>query len=107
MFADLLDRKGTTGPGFYDWATTQHPGKPLMIAEWGVYHRVGLPVDKAPGYRSVRPELAKRPAIKAIVHFDTARDDEGDRDISIQSTTTGLAAFRELAVDPIFDVELG
>jgi hypothetical protein len=77
-----------------------------MIAEWGVYHRIGKPADKAPGYNSVRPELAKRPGIKAIVHFDTEHDDQGDRDISIGSTTTGLAAFRKLAADPIFNVKL-
>ena len=106
MFADLLDRKGSTGPAFYEWATTKHASKPLMIAEWGAYHRIGKPADKAPQYNSVRSELAKRPAIKAIVHFDTEHDDEGDRDISITSTKTGLAAFRKLAADPIFDVKL-
>ncbi len=104
LFADLLDRRGATGPGFYDWAVTR--GKPLMVAEWGVYHRIGKPADKAPAYASVRPELARRPLIKAIVHFDTEHDDEGDRDISITSTRTGLAAFRKLAADPIFDVRL-
>ncbi|MFG1603356.1 DNRLRE domain-containing protein [Actinoplanes sp. NPDC049265] len=106
MFADLLDRKGNNGPGFYDWATTKHAGKPLMVAEWGAYHRIGKPADKAPQYNSVRPELAKRPQIKAIVHFDTEHDDEGDRDISVTSTKTGLAAFRKLAADPIFNVKL-
>jgi Glycosyl hydrolase family 26 len=106
MFADLLDRAGTDGTGFYDWAVTRHRGKPLMVAEWGVYHRVGKPADKAPGYASVLPELAKRPAIKAIVYFDTAHDDQGDRDISIDSTRSSLAAFRTLAASPVFDVEL-
>ncbi len=55
----------------------------------------------------MRPELAKRPAIKAIVYFDTKHDDEGDRDISIDSTATGLAAFKKLAADPIFNVKIG
>ncbi|HET6529164.1 MAG TPA: DNRLRE domain-containing protein [Actinoplanes sp.] len=104
FFADLLDRRGKTGPAFYEWAAAKR--KPLMIAEWGAYHRIGKPVDKAPQYASVRPELAKRPAIKAIVHFDTKADDEGDRDISIDSTKSGLAAFRKLAADPIFNVTL-
>ena len=106
MFADLLDRKAPKGLGFYEWATTKHKGKPLMIAEWGVYHRIGKTADKTPGYNSVLPELAKRPAIKALVHFDTPHDDEGDRDISINSSTAGLTAFRKLAVNPIFDVKL-
>jgi hypothetical protein len=78
-----------------------------MIAEWGVYHRVGVPFDKAPGYASVLPELAKRPAIKAIVYFDTANDAFGDRDISITSTKSGLTAFRTLAANPIFNVTIG
>ena len=108
LFGDLLDRAPTGGgQGFYDWATTRHPGKPMMIAEWGAYHRVGHPVDKSAVYDSVLPELAKRPAIKAIVHFDTKHDDTGDRDISIDSTPRGLAAFRRLAASPIFAVKLG
>jgi hypothetical protein len=107
MFGDLLDRKPTGGGlGWYDWAVSKHPAKPIMVAEWGVYHRVGKPADKAPGYTSVLPELAKRPAIKAIVYFDTAHDDQGDRDISINSTASSLAAFQKLAANPIFNVRL-
>lgn len=107
-FADLLDRapKGG-GKGFYEWATTEHAGKPFMVAEWGAYHRVGKPTDKDFVYNDVVAELKKRPAIKAIVHFDTRKDDQGDRDISIASTKASLAAFRKLAADPIFDVKIG
>jgi len=106
-FGDLLDRGAPGGPGFYEWATTRHPGKPMMLVEWGVYHPVGHPSDKAPAFASVRSELAKRPAIKAISYFDTKHDDTGNRDISIDSTSSSLAAFRRLAADPIFDVKLG
>jgi hypothetical protein len=107
-FGDLLDRKPKGGGlGFYDWATTKHAGKPIMIAEWGGYHRVGRTTDKSAVYNSVVQQLTKRPAIKAIVHFDTKRDDQGNRDISIDSTKAGLAAFRKLAANPIFNVKLG
>ncbi|MEU8616078.1 hypothetical protein AB0C29_49655, partial [Actinoplanes sp. NPDC048791] len=107
LFGDLLDRKPANGGlGWYDWAATKHASKPIMVAEWGVYHRVGKVTDKAAGFRSVLPELKKRPGIKAIVYFDTKRDDQGDRDISIDSTKTALAAFRTLAADKIFDVKL-
>jgi hypothetical protein len=106
-FADLLDRRGTAGPAFYDWAASRHPGKPMMIAEWGAYHRVGHPVDKSAQFNSVLPELAKRTQIKAIVYFDTSHDDQGDRDISINSTSSSLAAFRKLAANPLFDVRIG
>jgi hypothetical protein len=108
MFADLLDREPAGGGlGFYDWASTQHAAKPLMVAEWGVYHRVGKLADKSAGFRSVLPELGKRPNIKAIVYFDTKQDDQGDRDISIDGTRANLAAFRTLAANPIFNVTLG
>ncbi|WP_430790950.1 glycoside hydrolase family 26 protein [Actinoplanes sp. G11-F43] len=107
-FADLLDRKPKGGGlGFYDWAVTKHAGKPVMIAEWGAYHRVGKLTDKNAVYDSVISELKKRPAIKAIVHFDTKKDDQGDRDISIDSTKASLAAFQKLATNPIFNVKIG
>jgi beta-mannanase len=107
MFADLLDRKAKGSTiGWYEWATTQHRTKPIMVAEWGVYHRTSVTVDKSAQYASVLPELTKRPAIKAIVHFDTERDDEGDRNISIASTPQSLAAFQKLAANPIFNVNL-
>jgi beta-mannanase len=106
VFGDLLDRKAPTGPGFYDWAVTQHPTKPVMVAEWGAYHRVGKVFDKSAQFASVLPELAKRPAIKAIVYFDTRRDAFGDRDISINSAGSSLAAFRKLAANPIFNVKI-
>ncbi|MFI5496326.1 glycoside hydrolase family 26 protein [Actinoplanes sp. NPDC051859] len=105
-FSHLLDRKAKNGPTFYDWAATQHASKPLMIAEWGVYHRVGKRADKTAGFNSVLPELAKRPQIKAIVYFDTAKDDQGDRDISINSTPANLTAFRTLAANPLFNVTI-
>jgi beta-mannanase len=106
MFADLLDRRAANGTGFYDWAVTQHPAKPVMVAEWGAYHRVGKVVSKAAQFNSVIPELAKRPAIKAIVYFDTRDDATGDRDISIDSSAPSLAAFRKLAANPQFNVKL-
>jgi beta-mannanase len=106
MFGDLLDRRAPGGEGFYRWATTRHPSKPIMVAEWGVYTRVGRVVSKVPQFASVLPELAKRPAIKAIVYFDTKRDAFGDRDISIDESPASLAAFRKLAANPIFNVRL-
>ncbi|MEU4561197.1 DNRLRE domain-containing protein [Actinoplanes sp. NPDC023936] len=106
-FGDILDRAPKGGVGFYDWAVAKAPGKPFMLAEWGGYHRVGKYADKNAVYNDVLPELAKRPAIKAIVHFDTKKDDQGDRDISINSTPASLAAFKKLAANPVFNVKIG
>jgi hypothetical protein len=106
-FADLLDRAPTGGGlGFYDWATTKHASKPLMIAEWGVYHSTTKPADKAAIFDTVLPELKKRPGIKAMVYFDAVKDDEGDRNLTIESSPDTLASFQKIAADPIFDVKL-
>jgi hypothetical protein len=102
LFGGVLDRGG-----FYRWATTRHPSKPIMIAEWGAYHREHRPVDKSAVYNSVLPALASHPAVKAISYFDTKHDATGDRDISIDSTGRGLASFRRLASSPLFNVKLG
>jgi beta-mannanase len=106
-FGDLLDRKPTGGGlGFYDWSATNHPDKPIMVAEWGMYHRVKFPTSKASAYATVLPELTRHPKVKAIVYFDTASDDEGDRNIAVNSTPDSLAAFRALAASPIFNVKI-
>ncbi|GIF24261.1 hypothetical protein BJ973_007742 [Actinoplanes tereljensis] len=106
-FGDLLDRQPTGGGlGFYDWSVKNHPKKPIMVAEWGMYHRVGQPTSKAAAFATVVPQLLKHSKIKAIVYFDTAQDDEGDRNIAVDSTADSLAAFRKVAAEPLFNVEL-
>jgi beta-mannanase len=105
---DVLDRRPTGGGlGWYDWAVTNHPAKPIMVAEWGMYHRRATITDKSAAFASVIPELKAHPAVKAVVYFDTASDDEGDRDISVNSLPSSLAAFRKVAADPMFQVTLG
>jgi beta-mannanase len=108
-FTSLMNR--TTGksahPGFYTWATTQHPTKPIMAAEWGVYD-LSTPVvgaNKANVFNTVLPNLAKMPALKAIVYFETAKDQSG-HDIRVDDTPEALAAFKKIAADPRFDVKL-
>src|SRR5438128_2206064 len=94
--ADILDRQPTgRGLGWYDWAVRNHPGKPIMVAEWGMYHRTKVVTDKSAAFDTVVPELKAHPAIKAVVYFDTAADDEGDRDISVNSLPSSLAAFKK------------
>ncbi len=102
-FTSMLRRgAGTRFPGFYAWAITVHPDKPLMLAEWGVYGRA---VDKAQAFATVLPALARLPAIKAMVYFDTARDQAG-RDIRIDSCAAALTQFQQVATAAIFNVQL-
>ncbi|GIM96147.1 glycosyl hydrolase [Paractinoplanes toevensis] len=106
LFGDAVNRRAPGGDGFYDWAVKNHKGKPIMMAEWGAYHRINRVFDKSAQFNSVLPELAKRPAIKAIVYFDTKRDQFGDRDISINSSARSLTTFRKLAANPLFNVQV-
>jgi hypothetical protein len=108
-FANLMNR--TTGkskhPGFYTWATTQHPTKPIIAAEWGVYDSSAkvFGKNKANVYNTVLNELASMPAIKGVVYFETAHDQSG-HDIRMDDTAEALAGFKKVAADPRFDVEL-
>jgi beta-mannanase len=97
----------TVYPGWYTWATTQHPAKPLMVAEWGVYDEspVVLGANKAAVFTTVLPQLSMLPKIKALVYFETPSDLAG-RDIRVDDTPEALAAFRKIAADPRFDVKL-
>ncbi|WP_433079863.1 DUF7594 domain-containing protein [Dactylosporangium sp. CA-052675] len=94
-------------PGFYTWATTKHPSKPIMVAEWGVYDssKTVQGRNKAAVYDTVLPQLAKMPQIKGLVYFETAKDQSG-HDIRMDDTPEALAGFQKIAADPRFNVKL-
>jgi beta-mannanase len=108
-FTSLMNRK--TGkskhPGFYTWATTRHPTKPIMVAEWGVYDSSPTVTgkNKADVYATVLPQLAKMPEVKGLVYFETAKDQSG-HDIRMDDTPEALAGFKKLAADPRFNVKI-
>ncbi|MFI7598594.1 glycoside hydrolase family 26 protein [Actinoplanes sp. NPDC049681] len=107
-FAELLNRQSSarpTWPGFYNWATAEHPDKPLMVAEWGVWSSKKNPGHKAEFYREVGKQIPRFPGIRAMVHFDTPHNQEG-RESSVDSTPESLAAYRRLGRLPIFQVEV-
>jgi hypothetical protein len=97
----------TSFPGWYTWASTQHPTKPLMAAEWGIYDSSTTPngANTAKILNTVLPQLEKMPNLKGLVYFDTAKDQAG-HDIRIDATPEGLAAFKKLAADPRFRVKI-
>ncbi len=75
----MVDGKdGTRWAGFYNWATTVHPGKPLMLAEWGVTE-TSDPNAKANFFNNM-PNLEKSyPAIKALDLLELRRLPDADR----------------------------
>jgi hypothetical protein len=106
-FTYLMNRTGKTAfPGWYTWALTT--GKPVMVAEWAVYEckTTCSPQEKAKIHATVVAQLKTMPAIKAMVAFDTASDQQG-LDMRIDSTPQALASFQKIATDPIFTVDIG
>jgi hypothetical protein len=78
-FANAVNRKDTytypNWPGFYTWATTKHPGKPIMLGEWGVNEQLTFGKTKADILNTVDEGLAKLPALKALVYWNETKFD--------------------------------
>ena len=89
----------------YNWALTKN--KPIMVAEWAVYECKTTcdPNEKAKLHATVVPQLKGMPAIKALVAFDTASDQQG-LDMRIDSTPQALSSFQKIAADPMFEVRV-
>lgn len=105
-FAELLNRRSASKPGwpgFYNWVRRAHPGKPLMIAEWGVWFSKRNPSHMAEFYREVGKQIKHFPGIKAMVHFETPGNHKG-QDSSVDSTPAALREYRRLGKLPVFQV---
>ncbi len=87
--------------GFYRWMSERFPGKPVMLAEWGVFERHDRPGFKEWFFASVREEIRDYPRIKALVYFDSPRAPRGDT--RFDTTPGGRRSFAELARDPYLD----
>jgi hypothetical protein len=103
-FAGTVNRRdGSPWPGFYTWATTAHPGKPIMLAEWGVTEDTSDSAAKAKFFSTMATESQQFPDIKAFVYWSAP----GSRPASatlIDSDSAALAAFRLLAASPEFQI---
>jgi beta-mannanase len=99
-FAGLVNQSYDAGwPGFYAWATTTHPDKPVMLAEWGVYGADGMNA-KARFVRGIAKQLPDFPAVKALVYFDAPQND--GRGTDVDSSAASASAFRALFADKYF-----
>lgn len=102
-FATMVNKKlgAYAGwPGFYSWAEKRVPGKPMVLAEWGVAESAGNPAGKADFFRGVVADARQFPRLKALLYFDSAKANKGDTRIA--SSTASKAGFRDLAADPYF-----
>jgi hypothetical protein len=101
-FAEMMNRRAHGWPGFYNWATKHFPAKPLMVAEWGVWHSGRDPRHQADLFASVAAEIGRFPRIKALCYFDSP-DSEG-RSSDVATSPGSLAAYRRLGQLPVFQV---
>jgi hypothetical protein len=101
--AKLLNSPSGAWPGFYDWATTKAPGKPLMLAEWG-FDVPSQPNAAAILDAAVPVLQAQFPQIKAFVYWN---DFVPGFQVRIdQQSAEGVAygqAYARFAADPYFD----
>jgi hypothetical protein len=107
-FAELLNRRSgmkPNWPGFYNWAVKEHPDKPLMVAEWGVWSSAKNPGHKAEFYREVGKQIGRFPDIRAMVAFDTPHNQRG-WDSRVDATPEALKAYRWLGKLPVFQVDV-
>ncbi len=93
-FSLLVNRVKGSWQGWYHWATTQHPTKPLMLAEWGIWYQSASPTRMATFYDQVRTQLPQYPRIKAMLYFNTANHPKGTT--AIDTNSASLAAYRRL-----------
>jgi len=97
-FAGLVDKTRPdypNWPGFYKWMQARFPGKPIMVAEWGVFELPGDPHHKERLFTSAARQIHRYPQIKALVYFDSPRAPRGDT--RFDTTPGAHRAFTELA----------
>jgi hypothetical protein len=106
-FAGMVDRRdGSSWQGSYTWATTTHPSKPIMLAEWGVTEDPANSAAKANFFTGMPTELRQFPAIKALVYWSSPGS-QPSKATSIDTDPAALAAFRLLAAGSEFRVAVG
>lgn len=91
--------------GFYTWAQSVHPSKPLMLAEWGVSESTtaGEVDAKAQLFASVPQVLAEQfPNLRALIYFNDNKDPSDPTSVRIETSTSSLTAFRAMIADPYF-----
>ncbi len=103
-FADMVNRGYQGGKGFYTWATTTHPTKPLMLAEWGGLYNPANPTGQAAFFKTVTTQIASFPALKALVYFDidTKYHNINGMGTTPDSSPTSLTAWKTLVTNAAF-----
>jgi beta-mannanase len=80
----------------YDWTAAHAPGKPLMLAEFGLREQPAGAPSKAEWFRDALVTLkTTRTRIKALVYFNTNHT----CDWRITSSSSSVAAYKQIGLD--------
>lgn len=90
----LINRQDMGVPGYYDWATQTHPGKPIMLCEWGVSYDPNSPTGQVPFFDSLATEVTSYPWLKALVYYDVPKQTSGLPWTSVTQNDLAEAAYR-------------
>ena len=96
----MMNRSSSTFPGFYNWATTEHPGKPIMLGEWGVFYDATNPTVRPRSTGRSRSELHNYPDLHALIDFDMPKPPKPEGNTSFDNPVSALSAFQSLRVNP-------
>ncbi|MFC3491303.1 glycoside hydrolase family 26 protein [Glycomyces rhizosphaerae] len=105
-FGELLDTAHAPSgwPGYYHWVAEQHPRKPMMLAEWGVFTDDDHPGHQQTVFEAAMDQMAHYPRLKAIVYFSSPNA-EG-RNSEVDQDAEALESFRALMRSPYLNVRL-
>jgi hypothetical protein len=86
---------------FYRWATANHPGRPLMLAEYGTREHGAVGDAKARWFTAeLRALQTTRRRIRAAVYFNTDHRGRRGCDWRTSSSTAAQAAFTRIGRHP-------
>jgi beta-mannanase len=92
------------GP-WYTWVRATHPGKPLMLSEWGSVEDPHDGNRKAQWFAQASADLQTQfSAVRAVVYFDEQKFEQGTvHDWRIDTSAAALGAYRTMAHAPWFE----
>ncbi len=101
--ASLLTRTEGDWPGWYAWATTQHPGKPLALFEFGMPNpRMSLQQEAA-AYTSLADQARQFPWLRMALHFNHGTDGVTVETCRYDDDPTTMRAWRSMVNDPYLE----
>lgn len=82
--------------GAYNWITTNHPGIPVMLGEYGSHQPSTASPSKGDWFRAIPADVARdRPKAKAYIYFDRSGTN-GNCVWSVNSSADALAGWQEM-----------